>query len=69
MNDVVSFYSANPMTDDFLSKLDPAEADQWNPNLMCYVWFSALLCLNEEETYYVIEKYRFNRGSRIPFGN
>ncbi len=33
---------------------------------MCYVWFSALLCLNEEETYYVIEKYRFNRSSSNP---
>ncbi len=36
---------------------------------VCYVWFSALLCLNKEETYYVIEKYRFNRGSSNPLRN
>ncbi len=46
--DVLSFYSANPMTDEFLSKLELPEADQWNPNLMCYVWFSALLCLDKD---------------------
>ena len=69
MKDVLLFYDAKPLHTSFVDALNLTETERNNVNLMCYVWFAALLELPEDVTLRMLDTVRFYRSSPNPLRN
>ncbi len=51
---VLSFFEADPLTEDFLSDLEISEREKNHRNMKCFIWLAGILSLGKEETLKVI---------------